>query len=206
MDLQKLNVKFFATTSRQIRLEDFIPIFNSWIQNSDGEYYDLAEYTHMQAGPGVILVAHEANISIDETGGRRGLLYNQKQALEGSNREKLRRIFKLALETCRRVENEPALDGQVKFSGSEAVVIVNDRLFAPNTAETFEGAKPDIEAVARELYGEAGFTLEHQAADPRQRFAVVLRAQEEFSVASLLRNFGVAHGANGNNRHELRSN
>ena len=60
MDLQKINVKFFAAGSGAVRLTDFIDIFNSWIQSSEGEYYDVADYSHMQAGPGIVLVTHEA--------------------------------------------------------------------------------------------------------------------------------------------------
>ena len=84
MDLQKISVKFFAASSGAIRLTDFIDVFNSWIQGSDGAYYDVADYSHMQAGPGVVLVFHEANVSMDNAGNRLGLLYNQKQPLCGS--------------------------------------------------------------------------------------------------------------------------
>ena len=85
MDLQKVNVKFFVGDSNGVPLTAFINIFNSWIQASDGDYYDLADYSHMHAGPGILLIAHEANISMDNTGNRLGLLYNRKRPLQGSN-------------------------------------------------------------------------------------------------------------------------
>src|SRR5574341_944993 len=117
MDLQKINVKFFVAQPDQVPLTTFIDVFHSWVQASDGTYYDVADYSHMNAGPGIVLVAHEANISMDETGGRRGLLYNRKQPLQGSNQEKLRWVFRAALEYCRKVEEESALKGKVNFSG-----------------------------------------------------------------------------------------
>ncbi len=187
MDLQKVNVKFFVENGSGVPLDVFIHVFNSWIQASDGEYYDVADYSHVPAGPGIVLIAHEANTSIDETGNRRGLLYNRKAPLEGTNRERLLLVVERALDNCRRLEKESSLKGRLKFRGSEALLMINDRLLAPNTPETFQAVKPDLEKLARELYGGVDFTLEYQT-DPRQRFAVRLRAGGEFEVEALLRN------------------
>ena len=128
MELQKLNVKFFVEQPNSIPLADFIEIFHGWIQATDGTYHDVADYSHMQAGPGIVLVAHDANVSIDEAGGRRGLLYSQKALMVGSNRDMLRHAFSAALENCRKLEEEPALRGKLRFSANEAVISLNDRL------------------------------------------------------------------------------
>ena len=74
MDLQKLTVKFFTAAPDIVPLTDFIEIFHGWIQATDGVYHDIADYSHMQSGPGIVLIAQQANVHIDETGGRRGLL------------------------------------------------------------------------------------------------------------------------------------
>ena len=65
MELQKLNVKFFVAQPNAVALTDFIEIFHSWIQATDGVFHDIADYSHMQAGPGIVLIANAANISID---------------------------------------------------------------------------------------------------------------------------------------------
>jgi hypothetical protein len=101
MDLQKLNVKFFVEGPDAIPLTDFIDTFHGWIQATDGDYYDVVDYSHMKAGPGIVLIANDANVSIDETENRRGLLFSQKGGLRGSNQEKLRSAFRSALENCR---------------------------------------------------------------------------------------------------------
>jgi len=189
MDLQKINVKFFAAGSGGVRLTDFIDIFNSWIQRSEGEYYDVADYSHMQAGPGIVLVTHEANIGMDNRGNRLGLLYNRKQPLRGSNAEKLQFVFRVALEFCRRIEKEPTLKEKVRFQGNEALFIVNDRLLVPNTAETFNAVRAELEVLARTLYGGADFTLDHNP-DPRQRFSVFIKAPRDFEISALLENLG----------------
>ncbi|HEX9879759.1 MAG TPA: hypothetical protein VGB25_06155 [Candidatus Binatia bacterium] len=191
MELQKINFKIFAAEPDGVALTEFIPIFHSWIQATDGDYHDVADYGHMRGGPGILLLAHEANIALDETGNRRGLLYNHKQPLAGSNGEKLRRVLQAALETCRKIEDEPSLKGRFGFSGSEALFLVNDRLLAPNTEETFNELRPDLESLAGKLYPGSPFTL-HREPDCGRRFSVHIKAEGAFDVATLLRNLGAA--------------
>lgn len=189
MNLQKINVKFFVGDSSGISSAVFINIFHSWIRASDGDYYDLADYSHMHAGPGILLIAHEANISIDNTGSRLGLLYNRKKPLQGSNREKLHSTFRSALNYCRRIEGEPSLQGKFKFRGDEALILINDRLHAPNTEHIFRALEPDLEDLARALYGGADFTLRRNT-DPKQRFTVQIKTRFAFETEALLKNLG----------------
>src|SRR5437762_13303620 len=109
MELQKLGVKFFVESLHAVPLTDFIEIFHGWIQATDGIYHDVADYSHMQAGPGIVLVANDANVSIDETDNRRSLLYSQKSQLSGSKPEKSRTVLRSALTNCLGLEEEPSL-------------------------------------------------------------------------------------------------
>jgi hypothetical protein len=187
MDLQKINVKFFVSDSSQVSLAPFIGVFNSWIQASEGEYYDLADYGHVPAGPGVVLVADEANVSIDNTENRLGLLYNRKRPLQGSDIEKLSNAVATALVYCRRIEEEPALDAKVKFRGDEALIVINDRLTAPNNEETFSALRPTFEALGSRLFGTTNFTIEKET-DARRRFGVRIRVDKPLTTEALLNN------------------
>jgi hypothetical protein len=187
MELQKINVKFFATGPEAVSLAAFIEVFHGWIQQADGVYHDVADYSHMHAGPGIVLVANDANVSIDETGGERGLLYSCKRYLYGSNVERLKQAVQAALENCHRLEQEPALRGKLRFLGNEALISINDRLLAPNTEESFESIKPEIESLARTLYGNDEITLERNR-DPRERLTVRVKVARPASVDQLLSN------------------
>jgi hypothetical protein len=191
MDLQKINVKFFTVEREPVPLTAFIDIFHSWIQATDGLYHDVADYSHMKNGPGIVLVAHDANVHIDETGGRRGLLYNQKIPLPGSNQEKLCVVLRAALENCRKLEHEPAVRTKLKFSGDEVLISINDRLLVPNTIESFQLVKPDVEAVAAQLFNRASFALRYKE-DSRRRFSIAVRTFESFDVDGLIANIGGA--------------
>jgi hypothetical protein len=188
MELQKINVKVFTAEPNKVPLTDFIDIFHGWIQATDGVYLDVADYSHMQAGPGIVLVADDANVSIDETGNRRGLLYSQKSKLSGSNLEKLSTVLRSALENCQRLEQEPVLDGKLRFSGNQVEIVVNDRLVAPNTWEAFEEIRPEIDFLARRLYSTTNFTLLRNQQDTRQRFNVTISTPLSFETKTLLNN------------------
>jgi hypothetical protein len=188
MELQKINVKVFTTEPNKVPLTDFIDIFHGWIQATDGVYHDVADYSHMQAGPGIVLVADDANVSIDETGNRRGLLYSQKGKLSGSNIEKLSTVLCSALENCQRLEQDPALRGKLRFVGNQVEILVNDRLAAPNTSDAFEEIKPEIDFLARRLYSTTNFTLLRNHEDPRHRLNVTLSTPLSFETKTLLEN------------------
>ena len=188
MELQKINVKVFIAEPNKVPLTDFIDIFHSWIQAADGVYHDVADYSHMQAGPGIVLVADDANVSIDETDNRRGLLYSQKSKLSGSNLEKLSTVLRSALENCHRLEEEPELRGKLRFLGSKVEILVNDRLVAPNTSDAFEKIRPEIDFLGRRLYASTNFTLLRNHEDPRHRLNVTLSTPLSFETKTLLNN------------------
>lgn len=189
MDLQKINVKVF-TQDADVPLADFIPVFHSWIQNNEGEYHDVVDYSHMDGGPGILLVAHKANISVDEQGGHRGLLFNQKQLIAGSNRDKVRVAMVAALTSCQRLEEESSLAGKLAFRGDRVMVLVNDRLRAPNTGETLEELRADLRGIGAQIFGSTEFALQH-VDNPDHRFAVHLESPVELKISKLLANVSI---------------
>jgi hypothetical protein len=187
MELQKIAVKVFAAEPNDPPLADFIAVFHGWIQASDGVYHDVADYSHMQAGPGIVLVANDATLSIDETDSRRGLVYARKSPLHGSNEEKLKVVLRSALENCLRLERQLTLGGKVNFCGDELLISINDRLLAPNTDESFQAIKPEIEATVRSLYRSVEVFFDRDE-DPRKRFNIRIKARRAFALDELLRN------------------
>jgi hypothetical protein len=187
MELQKLNVKIFTEQPNRVPLTDFIDVFHGWIQATDGVYHDVADYSHMQAGPGIVLVANDAHVSIDESGNRRGLVFSQKAPLAGSNQAKLRAALRAALENCRKLEAEPALGGKLRFTVNEAVISLNDRLLGANAQESFDTIKSDVEAVAAQLFGGAALSLTRDD-DPRQRLNVHIKTSAAVDLSKALAN------------------
>ena len=133
-DTFKYGVKLFFTNSNRA-LADFIPVFHGWIQQQalPGHLLiDVHDYSHVHHGPGILLVAHEANLSIDEAEGRRGLVYIRKQPAT------LREIVEAAQQTAKLL-GEP-------FDSGKFEIFVNDRLATPSAAQIAEAVGSGIRA------------------------------------------------------------
>src|SRR5690606_15621186 len=121
LDSQKFAVKVLLEAGHDIPLDEFVPVLHTWIQQqsvADHLLVDVANYAHVVDGPGIVLVSHEANIHIDETGGRRGLLYVRKQPLAGGFAKRAGQIIGYALGLAHRLEHESAFAGRLKFDPS----------------------------------------------------------------------------------------
>jgi hypothetical protein len=188
MNVQHINIKFFIENAESVKLADFAPVFNTWIQTQRLEelLIDVADYLHVHHGPGIMLIGHEADYSLDQRAGRLGLLYNRKEQLEATTQEKLVQAARAVLTAAQILEKENSL----KFSGSEVQLIVNDRLLVPNTSETFATLEPEVQAFFDKLYCGEEFTLAHYA-DARERFTINVKTESIFDVDTLLKNLTV---------------
>lgn len=177
-----INVKIFALEPAPRDLAGAIPVFHRWIQQSAAPelLIDVADYRHVPAGPGVILVGFEANYSLDLTENRLGLLYNRKKPMAGSLDEKLRQAYEAAWAACRRLEQEPEFHGKLHFDPNSCEVIFNDRLLAPNSPETFERLRPGLEEFFAGLWGRGRFTLE-RVGEPRERLRLRAAVRPELT-------------------------
>jgi hypothetical protein len=185
MNLQHVNVKFYIENLETVNLADYAAIFNTWIQQQRLEelLIDVADYLHVHNGPGIMLIGHEADYSLDNRAGRLGLLYNRKEQIEGTTLEKFAQAVRSALIAAQILERENGL----KFNGSEVQIIINDRLLVPNTTETFATLEPDIKSFFHQLYQGAEYSLS-QNTDPRERFTVNVKTEARFDVDTLLKN------------------
>jgi hypothetical protein len=191
MPLQHVNVKLLLQDSQGLSLEPLIPVFHSWIENQNGDelLIDVADYTHVPAGPGVVLIGHEGNYSVDNTDDRLGVRYNRKAELNGGNQNALAQATRAALTACQRLESEPRLGGKFRFGGQDIEIFVNDRLIAPNSAATRELLDPDIQLFSQKLFKGKEYSIEYNM-DPRTLFTARVKAVKRYSVAELLEVLG----------------
>src|SRR6204780_4022112 len=121
MEFQHVNVKLFVKNPQEVDPAALIPVFHKWIQDqaSGDLLLDVADYRHVPSGPGVVLIGHEGNYSLDNTGGRWGVRYNRKGPLEGTNGDRLLQAAHAAFAAVQRLERESSLDGRIQFNGYE---------------------------------------------------------------------------------------
>ncbi len=192
MELQHVNFKLMLANPAEIDLEPLIPIFHRWIQEqTPGELLlDIADYRHVHAGPGVILIGHEGDYSVDNGENRLGVRYNRKAELDGDNQSRLAQAAVAALTACRRLEDDPRLGGRFRFNGKELEVFVNDRLLAPNLESTREAVDPELRRFLDRLFRGQDYFLSFDK-DPRKLFTVSVETAQPFAVADLLANLGL---------------
>lgn len=183
MNIQHINVKFYIQNPESVNLESYNKIFNTWIQTHRTEemLVDVADYLHVHHGPGIMLIGHEANYSLDNTEGRLGLLYNRKLQESGSNEEKLAQAFRAVLTAAQILEKENGLQINTK----EMQIILNDRFLFPNTEETFTTLKPDFQNFFDKIYNGAAYTFERNP-ESRQRFILNVKTDSAQSIEALL--------------------
>src|ERR1700733_4094441 len=110
MDLYKIGVKIFVSNPKAVDIHEFIPVFHGWIRQQKIEGHqliDVHDYSHVANGPGILLVAHEGNFSMDQEDGRLGLFYYRKRELSGTLEANLKTVVNTALNACKLLEAEP---------------------------------------------------------------------------------------------------
>ena len=191
MDLQQINVKVFTTEDSNINYTHFIKVFNRWMKEADSDdYLNYADYSHVDAGPGVLLILKQANYSIDNAYHEHGFLYNRKHVVEGNNADKIRQALAEVLSKCEQLEASAELEDAVHFNGANLLFMINNRHIAPNTAETAEAVQSDLTPVLQQMYGNDDFTVERTSEDARERFALRISANSDKPISELLANLG----------------
>ena len=169
--LQHVNVKVFLQEADSIPLEDFIPVFHSWIQQRklDDLLIDVADYRHVPSGPGVLLIGHNAHYSIDLAEGDAGILYNRKTVVDAPPARQITRAIETALQVCRLLADETVFQGRIRPDTHRMRFIVNDRLLAANDTETLERLKPHVVEALSSLFGAQDYAFRLDP-EPRKRF------------------------------------
>jgi hypothetical protein len=167
-EIVRIGVKLYAENPGALDLPGFIPLFHGWIQDGrlDGVPIDVADYGHVPDGPGVLLIGHEADRSLDLGEGRPGALYQRKREGEGDLEDRLAAAIEAADALADGIEADPAAGG-LRFGRDEILIRVTDRLNAPNDDATLESLRPAIEgALARARPGRAA-SVERVTEDAR---------------------------------------
>jgi hypothetical protein len=188
IELQHVNIKLYLNNG-DADLAPVIPIFHSWIQDQifDELLIDVADYRHVHHGPGLMLIGHDADYSLDQTDGILGLRYNRKTPLAGTNLDRLIQATRAALIAARQLEADTRLDGKLSFNGQDLQLIINDRLLAPNDKGTRAAAEPDVQTLAAKLFGPSGYSASLNT-DPRRLLSATIHASRPFSARDLLSN------------------
>jgi hypothetical protein len=181
-------VKLYARTGKP-QPTQCIELFHRWIQQrrlDDVLLLDVADYSHVHGGPGVLLVAHEAYYGIESSDGRLGLQYRRRRGGALDPQQAWRAALAATLTACQHLEAD--FDGELHFAANEVLLGFDDRLNAPQGDATHEALASALEALGGTLYG-APPTVE-PGEDPRSCFRARLRSDHPVELADLLSRLG----------------
>ena len=171
---QRLSLRFAMTGQPPVDLGDVIPVFHRWIQDgkTDAMLIDVADYRHVQAGPGIVMVGHADDFGIDngvQAGAEgQGFYYVRKHARLRDTQPfpvRLREIWTRALAAAHELEQEEGL--RVQVDPARVRLVVLDRLRYPFAPESLRAAQGALRAFFAEAYGTDDFVLDHPSPDAR---------------------------------------
>jgi hypothetical protein len=195
---RRISAKFFAQpdVAAALDLRPVLGLFHRFIQQGslEGLLLDVADYAHVPAGPGVMLIGHDVDYAIDLTDRRAGLLTTRKRHPNLPLCELLRDTLRRALIAVQQVEADASAG--LRFGTGEIELRFVDALAAPNTRDAYESVCKEIEPVATRLFDASGFELARaRADDPRAMLTVSLSASEAspaLDAGALLERLGSA--------------
>lgn len=131
-----------------VALANLVPIFHDWIQQQrlPGELLvDIADYSHVPGGPGVLLMGHGLYYAVDSRREGGGLRYRRSRFEEALPAERLRRLLEGLFAAARLLEQAPSLGGGSLFRTDLLEICVEDRLAAPNDDGSLELLRPALD-------------------------------------------------------------
>jgi hypothetical protein len=187
MNPKRISAKIdLADSNSEVDLHSFIRVFHEFIKEKkvEGLLIDVADYSHVPEGPGVVLIGHDVDYSIDQIGGSTGILTLRKRIEEGSLADLLDDTVRKCLLAVKAVQE----DGSTKTSFSSALIRVQlvDRLAAPNTDQGYASFQAEFEGLAARLFGDSGTIERADADEPRRPLAVNLRTTSAEDLDTLL--------------------
>ncbi len=189
--LQRLSVKYYLDRPEGFEPESLIPVFHGWIQQKklEGLLIDVADYTHVHHGPGLMIVAHEGHYRLEDTDGRLGMEWAAKRGLDAPLGDRITDAFRKTLLACLVLESERGLEREFRFPTDEFLFRTQDRLRAPDAEKTLSAVRPHLEAVLNELYPNLGYRMERESS-PDEGFALRVHLDGSPDLARLIQRAG----------------
>ena len=183
MELQKFGIKLFFKPNGSYPSKDFIPVFHNWIQKNsvpDHLLIDVIDYSHIQDGPGIMLIAHEGQVSLDKENNSPGLLYLRTSKIEGDFQKRFEFVFATLLNTAKLLNNNE-IGTNVDFETKAFRFIANDRLLAENNEDNQLILSEMFNEILEKNYPDAKWVIEDYSAMD-ERLAFTIKFQDDTDI------------------------
>ncbi|MGK5093049.1 hypothetical protein WDW89_13660 [Deltaproteobacteria bacterium TL4] len=179
-DLQRINIKVLTPTPEGFKAEPFLKILNHWNETEE-EWLDIADYLHLQDGPGVVLLGPKRFVSFDRTEGADGILYCQRNGLEGSLKARFVEVLNNGILFAKKMRGEEACPSDVSTETTQLIITINDRKQAPHSEQTARQLGSVIQEALKEVLDGTDVQMS-PLADPKELFGYQVKLSPALSL------------------------
>ncbi|MBX2821593.1 MAG: hypothetical protein KTR29_17985 [Rhodothermaceae bacterium] len=178
---QRIQIKLYTKNNSALSKDVLIDRFHSWIQHDllDEIPIDVADYSHVVDGPGILLITHEADYAFDEVGGA-GLRYVRKKEMPGSLEFAITQGFLQVVKAARLLEQDTA--GTVSFDLARVEITILDRRLYPNSSATTDSVQPVVTGLFSTIFKTKQVECARVSEDARFPFALTIRAPHTLEI------------------------
>ncbi len=197
---KRIALRFEIRTPESVDLDMVTPVFHRWIQEQKltPMMIDVADYKHVQEGPGIIMLGHTEDFGIDNGVSHgsdvQGFYYVRKHTRLSDTlplRSRLQEIWDRALQTGAMLEEDSGLS--LEINPARILLTIQDRLVYPFTREALTAVREEIAQFFTEVFGSGSVSLSHQEPDIRYPMTWQIAVDAELSLSDLLSNTGSAN-------------
>lgn len=163
-----------------------IPVLHRIIQQRalDEIWIDVVDYRHVEDGPALLLVSHDAYFGIEHNARRSTVLYRRRRPHDGAVHERLREAADRLLRFAEYLQGEEALSGTT-WRSDRWILSLHDRLLAPGGAPLGTAFEDALQCFQHRLWGSQE-VVRRQAQDPAGPMAVAFSAEAHEPLETLL--------------------
>ena len=183
MDLQKFGIKLYLTSNNSFNSKSMISVFHSWIQSKAIDNHlliDVADYSHIPDGPGVMLIAHEGHFSLDQENHEPGMMYMRISELEGAFKERFIHVLSITIQAANRLRDNK-INKEVDFIHNSFRFMTNDRRIADNTHKNQNLYKDEVQKALTEKYPTSEIEYEDISKE-NERLAFTVNFNQDINI------------------------
>ena len=191
MDSERLTVKLYVARTQPVDAppptaappaiappavapRELVRIFHAWIQDDRLPHHlpiDVADYSHVHRGPGIVLACHAGFFAFDAADGRPGLRYRRRRP--AYDQAPLPDALRSLASACKLLQEEPGVD--LPFETSELLLQVDDRLRTARPEAALDALRGELAALPEAVFGRGARLRLEAAGSAGEPFAARLR-------------------------------
>jgi len=182
MSIESINFKVHSKIQPE-GLEQFLPVFYDWIRLEllEGLFIDVADYSHVPGGPGVLLIGDRIHLAVEFGAENRfGISFQDKRQGDKANPDRIEAAIRKILRASLALEQDDRISPALIF---EPEII---RVRVSGTVSSTEVLRSRLEKIFRKIYGEIPVNISPTSQEGTPLLTLEVKAESTKSIRELL--------------------